>query len=173
MQAKGGGSYPKTAQGGRAFQERLRRAPEGGGRRAGIGYPPGMTTLEIAEGKLVLTVHGFDVVLALKHRLEIPLTHVIDAEVGVAPEARERLRQSLKLPGTHLPGIITAGSYLEHGRWMFWDVHGGGDNGHAVTIHIDHEKYERLVVDVEDPVGTVAKIKHVAAAVARRATPPA
>jgi hypothetical protein len=121
-----------------------------------------MTSVESTHDKLILTVHGFDVILALKHRLEIPLQHVLGAEIGVADEVRERLRHSLRMPGTHLPGIITAGSYVEHGRWMFWDIH---DGANAITIRIEHEKYDRLIVDVEDPASTVAAITTALAAV--------
>ncbi|MDB4970760.1 MAG: hypothetical protein JWN44_6449 [Myxococcales bacterium] len=123
-----------------------------------------MTTVETTHDKLLLTVQGFDIILALKHRLEIPLTHVLGAEVGVTDEVRERLSHSLRLPGTHLPGIITAGSYAEHGRWMFWDIRSGKS---AVTIRITHEKYDRIVVDVADPASTVAAITTALAAIAR------
>ena len=114
-----------------------------------------MTNIDIANDTLVLTVRGFDAVLALKKHLEIPLAHVTRAEVGVAAEARDRLHESLRLPGTYLPGIITAGSYREHGRWMFWDVHSGE---RAITIWIAHEKYDAIVVDVDDPATAVARI---------------
>jgi hypothetical protein len=114
-----------------------------------------MTTIELTEDKLRLTVRGFDVVLAFKKHLEVPLRHVKGAEVGVAPEARERLSHSLRIPGTRLPGIVTAGSYYELGRWMFWDVH-SGDN--AITIWIEHERYDAIVVDVEEPANVVASI---------------
>lgn len=123
-----------------------------------------MTTVEITHDQLVLTVKGFDIVLALKHRLEIPLAHVLGAELGVTDEVRERLRQSLRLPGTHLPGIITAGTYVEHGRSMFWNIHSGE---HAITIRIAHERYDRLVVDVQDPAAAVAAITTALAAVRR------
>ena len=114
-----------------------------------------MTTIDLVNDKLELTVRGFDVVLALRKHLTVPLAHVTRVEVGVASEARERLRHSLRMPGTYLPGIITAGSYREHGRWMFWDVHSGDK---AVTIFIAHERYDAIVVDVEDPAGTAARI---------------
>jgi hypothetical protein len=123
-----------------------------------------MTTVETTHDKLVLTVHGFDVILALKHRLEVPLAHVLGAEVGVSDEVRERLSHSLRLPGTHLPGIITAGSYLEHGRWMFWNIRTGKN---AVTIRIAHDKYDRIIVDVEDPASTVALVTTALAAIAK------
>ncbi len=114
-----------------------------------------MTTIELTDDKLELTVRGFDVVLALKKHLSVPLSHVTRVEVGVAAEARDRLRDSLRMPGTYLPGIITAGSYVEHGRWMFWDVHSGEQ---ALTIFIEHEKYDAVVVDVDDPVAAKARI---------------
>ena len=115
-----------------------------------------MTTIELTDDKLELTVRGFDVVLALKKHLSIPLTHVTRVEAGVAAEAREHLRNSLRMPGTHLPGIVTAGSYVEHGRWMFWDVHSGE---RAVTIFIEHDRYDAIIVDVDDPTATVARIE--------------
>jgi hypothetical protein len=118
-----------------------------------------MTTLEILDGKLHLTVKGLDVILAFKRHLEIPLEHVKSAVVGITPAAKEQLSHSLRVPGTHLPGVLTAGSYVEHGHWMFWDVHHTGE--HAITIDITHERYQAIVVDVEDPAATVAKIAHV------------
>ena len=116
-----------------------------------------MTTIEILGGKLQLTVNGLDVILAFRRHLEIPLEHVRGAVVGITPEAKARLVDSLRIPGTHLPGVITAGSYVEHGRWMFWDVHSGE---HAITIAIAHEHYDAIIVDVEDPAATVAKIEY-------------
>jgi hypothetical protein len=33
--------------------------------------------------------------------------------------------RGLRMPGTHLPGVIIAGSYYyyQQGKWAFWDVH--------------------------------------------------
>lgn len=123
-----------------------------------------MTSIETTHETLALTVHGVDVILAFKHRLEIPLSHVVGAEVGVSDEVAERLAHSLRLPGTHVPSLITAGSYSEHGRWMFWNIK-SGDN--AITIRITHEKYDALVVDVADPAATVEQIRTALAARAR------
>ncbi|HWE28255.1 MAG TPA: hypothetical protein VHB97_09650 [Polyangia bacterium] len=114
-----------------------------------------MTTIELIDETLQLTVRGFDVVLALKKHLVIPLAHVTRADLGVAAAARERLHHSLRMPGTSLPGIVTAGSYVEDGRWMFWDIHSGD---HAITIWIEHERYDAIVADVDDPAATVARI---------------
>ncbi len=117
-----------------------------------------MTTIEILGGKLQLTVNGLDVILAFKRHLEIPLAHVRGAVVGITPAAHEQLRKSWKAPGSSVAGVLTAGSYVDDGRWMFWDVHHSGE--HAITITIAHERYEAIVVDVEDPAATVAKIDY-------------
>lgn len=117
-----------------------------------------MTTIEIRGGKLHLTVNGLDVILAFKRHLEIPLEHVRGAVVGITPAAKEQLSQSLRVPGTHLPGVLVAGSYVEHGHWMFWDVHHSGE--HAITISIAHERYQAIVVDVAEPAIVVAKIEY-------------
>jgi hypothetical protein len=117
-----------------------------------------MTTIEILGGKLHLTVKGIDVILAFKRHLEVPLENVRSAVVGVTAEVKARLHQSLRIPGTGIPGVITAGSYVEHGRWMFFDIHSGE---RAITIEVAHEHYDAIVVDVDDPAATVAKINHV------------
>ena len=114
-----------------------------------------MTEIALTAEKLTLIVHGFDVVLALKKQLEIPLAHVERVEGGVAPEAEARLRHSLRMPGTSLPGLVTAGSYVEDGRWMFWNIHKGE---RAITIWLRHDRYDALVVDVQDPAAEVARI---------------
>ena len=53
------------------------------------------------------------------------------------------------MPGTQIPGIIIAGSYLRDGRWTFWDVRGAGDN--AIEVDLVGVRYQRLVIDVADP----------------------
>ncbi len=53
------------------------------------------------------------------------------------------------MPGTQIPGVIVAGSYLQGGRWTFWDVRGSGDN--AIEVELVGVRYHRLVIDVADP----------------------
>ncbi|MFO0658703.1 MAG: hypothetical protein U0165_02560 [Polyangiaceae bacterium] len=114
-----------------------------------------MTKVEIVGDKLVLTVNGIDVVLAFKKHLEVPFSSITGVELGIAAEAQSKLDDSIRLPGAYMPGIAIAGSYLEHGKWMFWNIHKGAN---AVSIKLNHEKYEYLVVEVEDPKATVALI---------------
>ena len=115
-----------------------------------------MTKIEIVAGKLVLTVEGIDVVLAFKKSLEVPISHVRSATVGITKEAQARLDESIRLPGAYMPGIAIAGRFYRHGDWIFWNVHKGEK---AVTIEVEHDGYVSLVVEVEDPERTVREIR--------------
>jgi hypothetical protein len=66
----------------------------------------------------------------------------------------------LKLAGTALPGVITAGTFYQHGELVFWDVH---DGANAIRIQLDHERYKELIVEVAEPSSDVQRINHAAA----------
>jgi hypothetical protein len=70
-----------------------------------------------------------------------------------------------RIPGTHIPGIIVAGSYLDKGAWTFWDVRGAGDN--AIEVELDGVRFKRLIVDVGDPDAEQQRLENV---ITRRAS---
>jgi hypothetical protein len=112
-----------------------------------------MTTIETSNSELIVRVEGMDRIFAFKSELRIPLTHVAGAE-RAADEART-FWHGIRFPGTHIPGLITAGTYYESGRRAFWDVH---DPERALAIHLRDEKYDKLVIEVEDVNAALAQI---------------
>ena len=113
-----------------------------------------MTEVEITGDALVVHVKGMDRLFSLKSRLEIPLPHVLGAEVD--PDVAQGWRKGLRAPGTHLPGVITAGTFYQEGDRIFWDVH---DPEKTIVIRLEDERYARLVIEVEDPPATAAAIE--------------
>ncbi len=116
-----------------------------------------MATIELTPNSLIVHVTGADVLWALKSRLEVPLEHVVGAALD--PEAQKQwgeLWKGMRLPGTHIPGVIAAGSFYQHHEWVFWDVF---HPEKAVTIRLAHEHYSKLVVEVDDPAAAVAAIQ--------------
>ncbi len=117
-----------------------------------------MTEIELTENTLIVHVKGVDKLLALKSQLEIPLSHVVGAELD--PTVVERWGhlnlKEIRAPGTGLPGVIKAGSFYLGGQWAFWDVH---DPKKAITIKLADEHYTKLVIEVTDPAAAVAKIE--------------
>lgn len=112
-----------------------------------------MAEVQITLNTLVIDVTGLDKILALKSRLEVPLEHVLGVEVQ--PQEAHSWWHGLRLPGTHLPGVVTAGTFYWSGDWVFWDVH---DPDKTIAIHLQHEHYSRLVIQVDEPDGTAEAI---------------
>ncbi len=113
-----------------------------------------MAEVELAESTLIVHVRGMDRLWALKSRLEIPLTHVVGAEVD--PQVAQGWRKGIRAPGTHVPGVITAGTFYQDGERVFWYVH---DPERSVVIQLKDERYARLVIEVDDPLATAVAIQ--------------
>ena len=52
---------------------------------------------------------------------EFPLVHI--AGVRADPEAARGWYHGIRIPGTNVPGVITAGTFYQDGKRVFWDVH--------------------------------------------------
>ncbi|MHB1638641.1 MAG: hypothetical protein ACYCUD_02235 [Candidatus Dormibacteria bacterium] len=112
-----------------------------------------MTDYKITDQVLELTIQGADRLWAMRSHLTIPLADI--TEVSCDQAAVDPLRGGLKAGGARIPGVIQAGSFHNANGWIFWDVH---RPGHALVISLQHEHYQRLVVDVEDPEQAAAAI---------------
>ena len=113
-----------------------------------------MVDLSITQGDVVVAVRGWSTVWALKRRLRFPLTRV--RAVRWDPAVAKGWWKGWRVLGTHIPGVIVAGTFYRRGGREFWDVRGSGSK--ALTLELDQCPYRRLVVDVADPPGTVALI---------------
>ena len=110
-----------------------------------------MTKVSTSGDKLIVDMLGWDKLWSLKSRLDVPLAHV----GGVRAAAGERAR-GLRMPGTYIPGLITAGTFEHGGQRDFWAVHNAQQ---AVAIELHDEFFSRLVVQVPDPVATVEAVQ--------------
>lgn len=113
-----------------------------------------MVDLSVAEGNLRLHVRGADKLWAFKGSLEIPLAHV--AGVRADPEIAHGRWHGIRMPGTNVPGVITAGTFYQDGKRIFWDVH---NPANTVVIELRDERYDELVVEVADPQVAVKLIQ--------------
>jgi hypothetical protein len=110
--------------------------------------------LSVAGTNLVLQVRGADKLWALKSSLEIPLAHITG--VRADPKVAKGWYHGIRAPGTNLPGVITAGTFYQHGQRVFWDVH--HPDG-TIVIELRDERYNELIVEVPDPQAAVELIR--------------
>ncbi|MCL4544324.1 MAG: hypothetical protein M1118_06965 [Chloroflexi bacterium] len=117
-----------------------------------------MATIEVTRDTLKVHVTGLDRLRMWTGNVSIPLEHVERVEYDPQETQRElnAFWTETYIPGTHLPGGSLAGSYSEHGQRVFWDVH---HPDHAVTIHLSHDKFDKVIVEVRNPEEMVQTIK--------------
>lgn len=111
-------------------------------------------TITITEGKLIVELHGLDRIWACRGRVEVPRERVRGAtfDPGMKHEPK-----GWRGPGLGLPGKL-AGTFHSGGGRQFWNVTG---YGRTVVIELaPGERYERLILTVEDPRATVDAINH-------------
>ncbi len=105
-----------------------------------------MVDLSVSDGRLIVHVRGADKLWAFKSSLEIPLAHI--TQVRVDPAIAHGWWHGLRVPGTNIPGVITAGTFYQDGKRVFWDVH-NPDN--TLVIELKDERYNELIVEVDNP----------------------
>jgi len=62
----------------------------------------------------------------------------------------------IRMPGTIVPGVITAGTFYQDGKRVFWDVH---HPEKTIVIDLYDERYNELIVEVDDPEAAVKLIQ--------------
>ena len=112
-----------------------------------------MTTVEITGDELVVTMHGLDRLWSLRRRIVVPLAHVrgATADPGVSRESA-----GVRAPGTHVPRVITAGTYYDGGERTFWNLRASQQ---AVVIELTGERFRRLVLGVDDARATAERVE--------------
>ena len=96
------------------------------------------------DDRLLVRPVGLVRVWALSRGVEVPISSVVD--IGVSE--RKDLVLGMRFPGTHLPGVLTAGTFRSRGEKSLWMV---GRNERVLVIELTGEKYRHLVLGVEDP----------------------
>ena len=112
-----------------------------------------MTTVEVVGDELVVTMQGLDRFWSLRRRICVPLAHVRGA---TADPGMDRESAGLRSPGTHVPRVITAGSYRKDGAWTFWNLR---SSQQAVVVELTGERFTRLVLGVPDARAVAERVE--------------
>ncbi len=118
-----------------------------------------MVSIELTNGDLIVHVHGWDKLHALRSSLTIPLGHV----TGVRMHPKEAhfddvIVDSWRGVGTYIPGKLAAGTcFVSDGR-AFFDVR---DPSRAIAIDVQGEGVQHIVVELsdEEPQHAVERIE--------------
>lgn len=104
------------------------------------------------DDRLLVRPVGLMRLWALSSGVDVPVTAIVD--VGVHP--RKGLLRGWRSPGTHLPGVMTAGTFRSRGEKDLWMV---GRAKELLVIELHSETYRHIVVQVEDPHAAVEALR--------------
>ena len=113
-----------------------------------------MVDVSIQNGTAVFEILGLHKLWTLKNRIEVPLAHV--SAVRSDPSVKLGWWKGWRMPGTHVPGLIVAGTYYQGRRRIFWDV---VHTSRTIVVDLNGEPYDQLVVEVADPEATVHRLE--------------
>ena len=113
-----------------------------------------MVQVIVEADQVIFTVEGWDRLWGLRTLLTIPAAHIRSVRRGADVEMG--LFDGLKLAGTSVPGLFRAGTFLQHGDLVFWDVK---NRENAIVVGLEHEYYRQLIIEVADPETSVRLIE--------------
>ena len=111
-----------------------------------------MVTIERKNGNFIFTVKGIHKLWALKSELTIPAEHIFNAYPNTDGL---RVKLGLRIPGTSVPGLIEAGTFIGMDGIIFCDI---TDHSKSIVVELQHDHYKKLIIDVEDPVSAIAML---------------
>lgn len=97
------------------------------------------------DDRLLVRPVGLVRLWALSRGIDVPVTSISD--VGVTSRREMRVK-GFRAPGTHLPGVMTAGTFRSRDGKALWMA---GRAKTLLVIELHDESYRHVVVQVEDP----------------------
>ncbi|MEC4005285.1 hypothetical protein OX283_011515 [Flavobacterium sp. SUN052] len=107
-----------------------------------------MITIQQTQDNFIFKLSGFHQIWALKSSITVPKKNVI--------RAYQDQQELHKFPGfrlgTHIPFLITAGTYFLRGKQNFWDVM---VEKNAVIVELQNHIFTKLYIQVKNPQETL------------------
>jgi hypothetical protein len=115
-----------------------------------------MVSIFRTDTETLFELKGLHKFLAFKSSLTIPNSHII----GVYQDSDEINNWSgIRALGTHIPFLLKAGSFYSDpdNSAVFMDIVNASN---AIIIVLRDEKYQKLIIEVEDPLEAISILSH-------------
>ena len=108
-----------------------------------------MVKVTATENEFVFDILGSHKLWAFKSKIKVKKENIV-----TVTQTKEEFGNwiGLKMPGTKLPWVITAGTYIKKGERNFWDV---CSRKNAITVELKNSNYSKLIIEVENPIETI------------------
>ncbi|MGC8694341.1 MAG: hypothetical protein ACP5RI_01850 [Candidatus Micrarchaeia archaeon] len=111
-----------------------------------------MVTLDFKDTGIEINLKGIEKILAIKNRLFIPYEHIIKVD-----ENAENIKAYLRVGGTALgPRHYDYGRFMTNEGLGFYIIK---NKDNAFAIYLKDEKYKVIVLELDDNITAINKIK--------------
>ncbi len=110
-----------------------------------------MVNVTTGKGEVVITLDTREKLLALKHKVSIPIKNI----VSVSTERAKPSWLSIKM-GTHIPKGLMAGTFWTRRGKTFYYVR---DFSKCITLHLKDHEYSKVVVEVDDKEAVAKELR--------------
>lgn len=114
-----------------------------------------MARFGVGDEAVEIDLSFADELMSLHGRFRVPYRHIRAVGTERVPDAFFR---GVRF-GTNLPGVKVAGTFINADGMTYYDFH---DPARCVTLNLAHDRYARLVVEVdrdEDPAAIAEAIR--------------
>lgn len=115
-----------------------------------------MAKISILNKNLIINIQGTRKLWTLKNKLSIPLNNVTDVAADYEIW-KNTPRFGQKRIGTDMYGLYFGGYFVQDGHKIFYDLR---RNEGAIVISLKDEKFDKLIIGVENPDETVKFIQN-------------
>jgi hypothetical protein len=113
-----------------------------------------MVAVTRQDGMIVFEVEGLHKLWAVKDKIKVNPENILDVHQQFAGINGWR---GWRIPGTHIPYVITAGTYFKRGEKHFWDVM-NWDN--TIVVELKNEDYTKLIIEVHSASAVIKMLKN-------------
>ncbi len=113
-----------------------------------------MVDIQIEVDQIHFIVKGIHKFFAFKNKITVSKKNLVSVKFD--PEAVKGVWKGIRLLGTHVPGVIRAGTYSHAKKLQFWDVI---RSEKAIIVELANSRYEKLIIEVADPITAKEQIE--------------
>ena len=103
-----------------------------------------MVSVTSKDNTFIFEIKGWHKIWALESKIMIPKEKILEAYQN---NEEFTFWKGFRMPGTEIPGYITAGTFYKKGR-NFWDVM---NKEKAIIVALENHYYKKLIIEVENP----------------------
>ncbi len=104
-----------------------------------------MVTIKKVANDFTFEVNGLHKLWAFKSHITIPADHIVSVHQNKEPLS---MWKGLRMPGTDIPFVFTAGTFYKNGKKTFWDVL---KKENCIIVELKDSSYSQLIIEVENP----------------------